>query len=699
MSKFSRKKGRIGADIGGTFTDVVLESDGRRFSTKVLTTYDAPERALLEGVSLLLGEASLNPADIELVVHGTTLATNALIERRGATTGLLTTEGFRDVLDLGAENRFDQYDIGMEKPISLVPRKLRIGIPERMAADGAPLLPLHADAVKTAVRTLRDAGVQSVAIAFLHAYVNPAHERQAAEIVRAVWPDASLSLSSEVSPEMREYERFSTTVANAYVQPLVERYLLRLERRLAELGFDCPLYLMLSSGGLASVETAARFPVRLVESGPAGGAIFAAGVAQERGAQKVLALDVGGTTAKLCLIDHGAPQTSQMFEVARVHRFRKGSGLPLRIPVIEMVEIGAGGGSIAKVDAAGRLAVGPQSAGSEPGPAAYGRGGTAPTVTDADITLGRIDCAAFAGGKMKLNAGASAAALCALDLWGGEAGLAALAVSEIVDEAMASAARVHAMEQGASLEERVMVAFGGAAPLHAARLAEKLGIREVVIPRSAGVGSAVGFLRAPIAFDLNRSFPQALHQADWSGINALYEEMASQGQALVESGAPGQELVERRSCLARYRGQGYEIPVHLPARALRPDDQGLIADAFRDVYRAQYGGVALDLPIEILTWRLSISTERAAPPAPVSIKAGAFVAPPRTLEVTDPAAGKPLPFGVFRRTALNPGDRILGPALIIEDETTTLVSPAFDAAIDSRGYIVLTRAAREGGKS
>ncbi|MEN3951217.1 hydantoinase/oxoprolinase family protein [Iodidimonas sp. SYSU 1G8] len=684
---------KIGADIGGTFTDVVLETPAGRHSTKLLTTYDAPERALLDGVLLLLDEAGLVPGDVGLIVHGTTLATNALIERRGVTTGLLTTEGFRDVLELGTESRFDQYDIAMEKPVPLVPRRLRLGVPERVAADGVVLLPLDEDAVREVAATMRGAGVESVAIAFLHSYANPAHERRAAEIVRAEMPGVSVSLSSEVSPEMREYERFSTTVANAYVQPLVDHYLRRLDARLRELGFDCPFFLMLSSGGLTTVDTAARFPVRLVESGPAGGAIFAASIAAERGIAHMLALDVGGTTAKICLIDHGQPRTLPGFEVARVHRFRKGSGLPLRIPVVEMVEIGAGGGSIAGLDSAGRLRVGPQSAGSEPGPAAYGRGGVNPTVTDADIVLGRIDPSAFAGGKVTLSPEAASLALENLHAWGADAATLAMGVSEIVDETMASAARVHAVEQGTTTDGRTLIAFGGAAPLHAVRIAEKLGIDEVIVPRSAGVGSAVGFLRAPISYELARSLPQRLDRIDFAAVNALLQDMAGEARALVTQGAAGKPMIEQRSCLARYVGQGYEIPVALPPRALTEDDHDVLLAAFEAAYRDQYGGVTIPLAVEILTWRVVVRTELPLVAAASCTGRGRDGVAETYRDVIDPATGQTEKFGVYRRDSLVPGDRFPGPALIVERETTTVVSPRFDGMIDGHGYIVLTRRA------
>lgn len=686
------KTARIGADIGGTFTDVVLETPSRRFSIKVLTTYDAPERGLLDGVAALLAQAGLAPADVGLIVHGTTLATNAILERRGARTALLTTAGFRDVLELGTESRFDQYDITMDAPAPLIPRPLRRGVPERIAAGGDVLLALDEDAVRAVARDFLAAGVESVAIAFLHSYANPAHERRAAEILAEEMPAATLSLSCEVSPEMREYERFSTTAANAYVQPIVASYLGRLDARLRAGGFDCALFLMLSSGGLTTVQTAARFPVRLVESGPAGGAIFAASIAAERGIERMLALDVGGTTAKICFVDQGKPKTSQVFEVDRAHRFRKGSGLPLRIPVIEMVEIGAGGGSIARLDGTGRLTVGPQSASSEPGPACYGRGGDNPTVTDADLVLGRIDPTAFAGGKLRLDEAAAAAAMDQVRAWEAGPQVLALGISEIVDEAMASAVRVHAMEQGATVEDRSLVAFGGAAPLHAARIAEKLGIAEVVIPRSAGVGSAVGFLRAPVAYELSRSLHQRIAALDLEAVNTMLAEMGAQAREVVSaSGGDPAALVEQRVAYARYCGQGYEIAIDVPTRLLAEADRAGLLAAFEAAYRAQYGGVVVDLPVEILTWRLTVAAPAPQPLAAPGLAPARVLRPENWRKVMDPASGAVHDFALVRRAELSPGDHVAGPALIVEEETTTVVSPAFGATVDANHYLVLRR--------
>ena len=515
--------GRLGVDIGGTFTDVALELGERRWSAKILTTPEAPERAVIEVIHRVLGEAGLAPSDLSIIIHGTTLATNALIERKGAKTALLTTEGFRDTIEIRHENRFEQYDVNIDLPPPLVPRRLRFPVRERIDAKGRVLVPLDEAGVAALAETLALQGVEAVAVGFLHSFTNPAHERRAGAILAQHLPGVPITLSSDVSPEMREYERFSTACANAYVQPLIGRYIANLQTLLAREGFVCPLFLMLSGGGLTSAETAIRFPVRLVELGPAGGAIFAAEIARQCGLDKVLSYDMGGTTAKICLIDELKPQSSRAFEVARIYRFKKGSGLPLRIPVIEMVEIGAGGGSIARVDALKRITVGPDSAGADPGPACYSRGGQAPTVTDADLVLGRIDPTGFSGGRMALDHAAATAALRrdVAEPLGLALELAALGVSEIVDENMANAARVHAIESGKDARGRTLVAFGGAAPLHAARLAEKLGLDRVLVPANAGVGSAVGFLRAPIAYEIVRSALQRLDEFDADAANTL----------------------------------------------------------------------------------------------------------------------------------------------------------------------------------
>src|ERR1700761_5852730 len=561
---------RLAVDIGGTFTDIVLEVGGDRRTRKVLTTPARPEQAVLDGMRLILADAGAHARDIDVFIHGTTLATNAIIERRGATTALIATEGFRDVLDIGTESRYDQYDLAIDKPKPLVPRSLRFTVPERVDAHGGVRLPLDEAAVRALVPKLRAQEVESIAFAFIHAYANPAHEQRAASILQAEMRDIRVTLSSAVCPEIREYERPSAAVPNAYVQPLIDGYLGRMAEALQVQQFRGAIYLVTSGGGVTSIETARRFPVRLLESGPAGGAIFASQIAASLGESKVLSFDMGGTTAKICLIEKYQPETSRVFEVDRAARFLKGSGLPVRIPVIEMVEIGAGGGSIARVDAMKRVTVGPESASSEPGPACYGRGGEHPAVTDADVALGKIDPDGFAGGTIKLKADLSRRAL-----WrdigeplGMSAETAAYAVQEIVCENMASAARVHAVERGAVVAQHTLIAFGGAAPLHAARVAERIGAARVIVPSNAGVGSAVGFLAAPIAYELVRSRHIRLDDFDGKTVSDLLHEIAGEARALVEPGAAGTPVRERRTAFMRYVGQGHEITVELPNRRL-----------------------------------------------------------------------------------------------------------------------------------
>ncbi|WP_281858117.1 hydantoinase/oxoprolinase family protein, partial [Litoreibacter halocynthiae] len=457
---------RLGVDIGGTFTDVVLEVDGASFSTKVLTTYIAPENAIIDGMQQVCAKADVTPADIGQIIHGTTLATNALIERRGAKTALITTEGFRDVIEMRTESRFEQYDLNLNIPEPLLPRQCRYTVPGRIDATGAELMPLTEADIEPVVEAIAEAGYDSVAIGLIHSYLNDTHEKLVRDVLTKRLPEVMISLSSEVSPQMREYERFNTVVANAYIKPLMKSYLGRLEGRLRDEGVDCNIFLMHSGGGIISLENAAEFPVRLVESGPAGGAVFAANIAARYGLDKVLSFDMGGTTAKICLIKDQTPKTSRVFEVARTYRFKKGSGMPISIPVIDMVEIGAGGGSLAHVDAMRQIRVGPESAGSEPGPACYGRGGDKPAVTDADLVLGKLDPDNFAGGSIKLKTAASETALRAVlgDVLDMDAATSAFGLAEVVDENMANAARVHAVENGEDLSEYTMIAFGGAAP-------------------------------------------------------------------------------------------------------------------------------------------------------------------------------------------------------------------------------------------
>lgn len=686
-------KARIGVDIGGTFTDVALEVGHRRFTAKTLTTSRAPEEGVLAALRSVLSEAGVDPGEVGVVIHGTTLATNALIERKGAKTALLTTEGFRDVVEIRHENRFEQYDVNIDLPLPLVPRRRRLPICERINAQGEILQVLDESSVARAIETLAAEDVEAVAIGFLHSFTNPAHEHRVGDAIARALPNVAVTLSSDVSPEMREYERFSTACANAYLQPMIGRYLANLERNLQRAGFRCPMLLMTSGGGITSVETAIRFPVRLVESGPAGGAIFASCVARQNGLDEVVSFDMGGTTAKICLIDKSQPQTARAFEVARIYRFLKGSGLPLRVPVIEMVEIGAGGGSIARVDTLGRIVVGPDSAGSDPGPVCYGRGGTEPTVTDADVVLGRIDPAAFSGGKMNLDV--VSAKRVATERIGSKLDLAtehaALGISEIVDENMANAARVHAIESGKDLRSRTLIAFGGAAPLHAARVAEKLGIARVLVPANAGVGSAIGLLRAPVAYEVVRGRLMRLSAFDASAANRLFSEMRSEAEAIVRRGAPDAGLTERRSAFMRYGGQGHEIGVQLPVREFSAADKATLTQVFETAYRRLYSRPIPGIEIEILSWVLTLSAPSEGELAKSVATKSHKPKPDGHRPVFDPGTGEFLEVPIFWRPDLEPGAELTGPAVIAEDETSTVISPLFGARIDRFGYIELIR--------
>jgi N-methylhydantoinase A len=684
---------RIAVDIGGTFTDVVLEEGGRRLTRKLLTTPQRPEEAVLEGLRLILADAQAGFGDVGVFVHGTTLATNAVIERRGARTALIATAGFRDTLDIANESRYDQDDLTIEKPKPLVPRALRFTVPERMDVSGGVRLALDEAAVTALAPELVKAGVESVAVAYMHSYANPAHERRTRELLMAALPGLWVTLSSEVCPEVREYERTSTAVANAYVQPMMESYLSRMQKALAAEGFKGTVYLVTSGGGLTAIETARRFPVRLIESGPAGGAIFAAQMAARAGEKQALSYDMGGTTAKICLIDDYQPHTARLFEVDRAARFLKGSGLPVRIPVIEMVEIGAGGGSIAHLDQLKRVTVGPESAGAEPGPACYGRGGRHPAVTDANVVLGTIDPRDFAGGTIQLDVEAARGAL-ERDVGQGiglSTEMAAYAVYEMVSENMASAARVHAVERGAIINQYTLIAFGGAAPLHAARVAEKIGVRRVIVPPNAGVGSAVGFLAAPVAYELVRSKHMRLDAFDGAGASALLAEMSREATALVTPGARGAPTFERRIAFMRYVGQGHEIVVPLPDRALTAADAERMRVDYEREYSALFERHIPDAAIEILSWSVQVSTEARLPA--VQKEAGTSTTPQPVGKrlVFDGRAGRASEVPVYRREKLPPGSRFPGPAVVAEDETSTYISASFAAHIDASGCIVMDR--------
>ena len=601
---------RLGVDIGGTFTDVVLEKDGVPYSTKVLTTYAAPENAIIDGMHQVCKKAGVAPSEIDQIIHGTTLATNALIERRGAKTALITTEGFRDVIEMRTESRFEQYDLNLNLPDPLLPRQMRFTVGGRVDANGAVLVDIDRAEVEAVVDQIAKAGFESVAVGLIHSYLNASHEELVREVLAEKLPDVSVSISSEVSPQMREYERFNTVVANAYIKPLMASYLGRLEDRLKAEGVSCRIFLMHSGGGIISIQNAADFPVRLVESGPAGGAVFAAHIAARYGLDKVLSFDMGGTTAKICLIKNQTPKTSRVFEVARTYRFKKGSGMPISIPVIDMVEIGAGGGSLAHVDAMRQIRVGPESAGSEPGPACYGRDGTRPAVTDADLILGKLDPDNFAGGSIKLHPDASKIALSnhvgdTLDMDTVEA---AFGVAEVVDENMANAARVHAVENGEDLSEYTMIAFGGAAPLHAGRLCEKLGVERMLVPQGAGVGSAIGFLRAPFSFEANRSVYMKLSDFDGGRIKSLLTDLQAEATGFVRTCDNVSPILSEFKVYMRYTGQGWEIPIALTEdQAMNPDAATFEARFIED-YRKLFGRPVAGMDIEITVWSVNATT-------------------------------------------------------------------------------------------
>jgi N-methylhydantoinase A len=685
---------RLAVDIGGTFTDLCLDWNGKRTSAKVLTTPRAPEEGVMTGVADILKLSGVKPADLGLIIHGTTLATNAIIERKGAKTALVVTEGFRDSIEMAFEHRFEQYDIFMMKPSPLVPRELRFGIPERLDGRGNVLMDLDEAAVRALAPKLKAAGIEAIAIGFMHAYLDGKHERRTRDILAETMPDVSYSLSSEVSPEIREYERWSTAAANAYVQPVMDRYLGRLDTALKKQGFACPLFMITSGGGLTGLDTARKFPIRLVESGPAGGAILAAALARQCGLDKVLSFDMGGTTAKICLIDDGEPQHSRTFEVARQYRFMKGSGLPLRIPVIEMVEIGAGGGSIAHVDSLSRVNVGPESAGAEPGPAAYDRGGTEPTVTDADVVLGRLDPGYFAGGSIKLSPEKAGVAVdkavgSKLDLKRLDA---AFGISEIVEENMANAARVHAVERGKELQNRTMIAFGGAAPIHAARLAEKLGITRVMVPSGAGVGSALGFLMAPVAYEVVRSrYVQLNDKFDPAYVNKLFTDMEHEAAAVVKAGAPNAKLVVVRTADMRYRGQGHEITVDMPPGEFTAASRQKLVDLYEKGYAATFGRTIPGLDVEIMNWTLRLSAEQPAVPKIATQPADIPSKARGSRLVYDPAEQDMKDVSVYHRADLTIGSVMPGPAVIAEDETTTIVPASFTARITPIGAILLEK--------
>jgi N-methylhydantoinase A len=649
---------RAGADIGGTFTDIALECRGMIYSTKVLTNYAAPDQAILDGIDVVLAQAGVGYGDLEILIHGTTLATNALIERRGAKVAFLTTEGFRDVIEMRTESRFDQYDLNLRLPPPLVPREDRFVVRGRIGAQGQELATLDEAGLEAVADRIAAGGYGAVAIGFLHAYMNPAHEIRARAILAAK-VGLPISISCEVSPQMREFERFNTVCANAYVRPQMTGYLDRLQTRLKDHGARCPVFMIHSGGGLISVETAAEFPVRLVESGPAGGAIFAADVARRFGLDKVVSYDMGGTTAKICLIEDFTPKTARSFEVARSTRFARGSGMPISIPVIEMIEIGAGGGSIAWVDAMGASRPARKAPASEPGPACYQRGGQRPAITDADLVLGKLDPENFAGGAIRLSLDAAQAAIArdVGDRLALTAEAAAFGICEVVDENMANAARVHAVENGKNIADNIMVAFGGAAPLHAARLCEKLGIDRCLIPPGAGVGSAIGFLKAPFGYEALASRIIGLSGFRSGGGECAARRAEGHCRGFCAAGHRSPDPVRDHGLHALSRaglgnpGAAAGAPLH--RRRCRPDPRG----SWRPMpaSSAAPSTACRGWRSRSSRFRSRLPDERPAPERH-TLTLGRDAAPVPVLRaVFDPARGEALPTAIIARDTLRPG--------------------------------------------
>ena len=679
-TKFSN---RLGVDIGGTFTDIVLETNSKRFSAKVLTDNANPETAIFKGIDDVCLKADIAPSDLTQIIHGTTLATNSLIERKGAKTALITTQGFRDVIEMRTESRFEKYDLNLSLPDPLLSREHRYVLKERIDAQGRVLIPIEQRAVEDLANELRNKGYTSVAVGFLHSYVNNNHENVVGKIIQNIIPNIMVSLSNEVSPQVREYERFSTTVANAYIKPLIEKYLLNFLTELKKKNINCPAFLMHSGGGIMSFQDAIKFPVRLVESGPAGGAMFAADLASRYGLKKILSFDMGGTTAKICLIDDYKPKTSRVFEVARTYRFKKGSGIPISIPVIDMVEIGAGGGSLANVDSLNQIRVGPKSAGSDPGPACFNKGGKNVTVTDADLLLGKLDPKNFAGGSIELNPSFSKTVAEKdigqnLQMGSNEA---AWGISEVVDENMANAARVHAIENGQDLSDYTMIAFGGAAPLHASRLCEKIGINRCIIPKGAGVGSAIGFLKAPYSFEASRSIFMRLSQFDADLAEKIFVDMEKEASNFVRSCDENSQLISNFKVYMRYSGQGWEIPISFLRKEIKNPSKEVFQKRFEEDYKKLFGRAVFGMQIEIVVWAVNTFTplpEVKAEPELVEIKK---IETKNNCNFFDTGLGKNVQAIRINRDKINKKSWLKGPAIISEKETATIVSSNFSILV------------------
>ena len=690
---------RIGADVGGTFTDIVLEAKGEIFSTKVLTTYESPEMGILQGIHAVIEDSGSDLSELDSFIHGTTLATNALISRTGATTAFVTTKGFRDTIEMRTESRFEQYDLNLELPKPLIERKDRYVLSERVSADGSVLLPFDQMEAKNLIKllSLEENGYEAVAVGFIHSYMNDKHESLFQQMLLEQLPNIKVSISSEVSPQMREFERFNTVCANAYVQPMMASYLERLKTKLAEAGAKCDIHLIHSGGGLISIESAIKFPVRLIESGPAGGAIFASEIAARHGIDAALSYDMGGTTAKICLIDEQSPRSAKTFEVARTHRFTKGSGMPISIPVIEMIEIGAGGGSIANVDDLKQIRVGPLSAGSEPGPAAYGLGGSLATVTDANVLLGRISPETFGADDIDLIPEESRKALLTdvAEPLETEVENAAIGVIEVVDENMANAARVHAVENGRDVSQYTMIAFGGGAPLHASRLCDKLEIERLLVPPGAGVGSAIGFLQTPFSYEALKSFYVSIENFDHKRVNQLLEDLTSEATEFVmeasDENIHPKNLIVERCAFMRYAGQGWEITVPLENETFDYLGIELLNNKFEKTYEEHFGRAIEGLQIEVVGWSVKVTSPRPETEKTITVDSENIVTTDSKRVVYDPAKGTEVEASVFQRENLNPGDCVMGPAIIVESQTTTWISSEKKSSTQKDDCLLITK--------
>lgn len=696
----------VGFDIGGTFTDAVaLEpATGYRYVAKTLTTSHDPAIGAMTALTDVLAEAQAGFDDLRHAVHGTTIVTNAILQRHGVKTALITTKGFRDVLQIGRELRYDVYNITAPFPEPLITRQRSFEVPERSLADGTILTPLDIAAAEAVLEQVKASGAEAIAVCFLHAYQNATNELAMGEVIERVLPGMLYSLSSQVVPEFREYERMSTTAANAYTQPLVDNYLSNLSNGLVKNGYERGMYVMMSTGGITTTETAVQFPVRLLESGPAAGALATGFYGRHLDEPQLLAFDMGGTTAKACIVDNGAPTRTKYFETGRVERFIKGSGLPIRSPVIDMIEIGAGGGSIAHVSKMGLLQVGPESAEANPGPVCYGQGGIYPTVTDADLTLGYLDPAFFAGGAMRLEDGLAADAIrdhvaAPLNM---ETIEGAWGIYQVVNESMASAARVHFAEKGRDPRGYTLLAFGGAGPLHAVAVARRLRITDVLVPSQAGVLSAFGFLTAPISFDFIRTYITRIDRANWSTLQGIYEELEAKGQqVLSEAGVPLDDQQLIRTADMRYAGQLFEITVPVPVGELSDESWPQMAELFHKAYHELYGRHSPEAPIEALNWRLlatgptpAIDLAEVATPDD-SAGAARALKGSRSAYFGDHGGWQTI--DVYDRYRLLPGDTASGPAVIEERESTIVVPPATEFRVDEYLNVRLTLHSEAGG--